>query len=58
MKGWKGEKMAHATKREKVREPKSEKMAHAMKGEKAEELQSEKTAYAIRAYVYCISDKW
>ena len=29
--------MAHATKREKVKEPKSEKMAHATKGEKAEE---------------------
>jgi len=29
--------MAHATKREKVKEPKSEKMAHAMKGEKVEE---------------------
>ena len=28
--------MAHATKREKVRESKSEKMAHAAKGEKAE----------------------
>ena len=37
VKGWKGEKMAHATKREKVREPKSEKMAHVMKREKAEE---------------------
>ena len=49
--------MAHATKREKVRESKSEKMAHVMKREKAEELQSEKTAYTIRAYVYCISDK-
>jgi hypothetical protein len=29
--------MAHATKREKLKEPKSEKMARAMKGEKAEE---------------------
>ena len=29
--------MAHATKREKVKESKSEKMAHVMKGEKAEE---------------------
>jgi len=29
--------MVHATKREKVREPKSEKMAHVMKREKAEE---------------------
>ena len=49
--------MAHATKREKVKELKSEKMAHATKGEKAEEKQSEKTAYTIRAYVYCIRDK-
>jgi len=29
--------MAHATKREKMKESKSEEMAHAMKGEKAEE---------------------
>ena len=29
--------MAHATKREKMKESKSEEMAHVMKGEKAEE---------------------